>query len=858
MLMISSMGSAYADGAGGPRMVEDGRGRVTVVLPATAGDQTKLAAADLTRCLGRALGVEVPTVPDRADAKTPLTIDLITGSDTSLGTDSLHRDGCVMTTSGDHLLIAGATDYGTANGVYTFLMDHVGVRWFAPGDLWEVVPPNPELALPQADVRRNPDFSFRIFSGVMGPEGTKWQRRNRLDVSRESLPYFGFGHNLNNIIVASKHGKDHPEYFPMIGGKRYVPAKDDDQNWQPCFTNPDVIRIAAEAADAYFKKVRTATTFSLCINDGMNFCECPDCQALDQPMRKANGGWNTYSDSYFHFVSEVAKLVQKTNPGKYLGCYAYWGVEPMPRKIEKLPDNVVIALTQDTSQHFDPAYKQADRDLWIAWSKVATHLSKYDYYGLGWLTPRYFPRLAGEDIRFIHANSAVGFYCEVYPNWSVTAPQLYMATRLLWDADQDWPKLLDEYYTSLFGPAAGEMRKFYATLAKYWSRDRQGRWFQGLDNIRPELAMADESIIEEAWQCLFRAKTLVIGPEAERIVEIEDHFKLTYTIVKGYSLARRLAAWEVKNRSDLAKLVSESVSALETIRLAEKVHAEEWLTDPLYKHTYYEGDRFHRKFWGWQDEVRAGVQSGLLTASGFARAKLPKDEYNTVWKDLKERLLSDPTAKRLGIIESIDPKVDCASARKPIKVDGDLSEWKSIEAIRLAANPSGGEPAADASVFLKMAWDRSFFYFACEVTEVEHVQDRADDMLWLKDSVQIAFDPKLDGLTNIGYGADDSEIGFALSPNGPVVWRWQSPDGLPGGLLKDVKLAIRRDGDRTIYEAAIPWSQLAFPSAAKDAAFGFSVAVNDAGSKRPRASLEWGGGILRTKDPKQFVPVRLK
>jgi len=837
-------------------MAEDGKSRVTLVVPADMGEQTKLAAADMKRCLSEALGVEVGVVAKESDSTTPLTIVLATGRRAGVDVSALDRDGCAIRTVGNSLIIAGATDYGTANGVYTFLMDCVGVRWFAPGDLYEVIPRNPDLALPEVDISRNPDFTYRIFSGVTGPAGRDWQRRARLDIGLENLPYFGFGHNLNDIIPAGKYGKDHPEYFPMIHGKRYVPKTDGDENWQPCFTNRDVVCIAAESASDYFRKNPTATTFSLCINDGMNFCECPSCQALDAPMRKAKGGWNTYSDSYFHFVSEVARIVQTTDPGRYLGCYAYWGVEPTPRGIEKLPGNVVIALTQDTSQHFDPDYKQVDRDLWMAWSKVASHLGKYDYYGLGWLTPRYFPRLAADDIKFIKANSAVGFYCEAYPNWSVTAPQLYLATRMLWDSTLNRRALLDEYFTSLFGPASGEMRKFYSALGKYWVRERPGRWFQGLDNIRPELAMVDDALIEEAWQCLFRARSLVIGREARRVADVTDHFRFTYEIARGYGLARRLCTWQVKNSDDLARLVSQSLDALEMVRLAEKAHAETWATDPLYKHVYYEGDRFHRKFWAWEDEVRAGVQVGLLTASNFARAKLGKDEYSTVWKDLRERLLNDPTAKRFRIIDSLEPKVNCPMARRPMKIDADLADWKSIPATRLG--PVDGSENQGCEAFFKMAWDRGFFYFACEVTEPELVQDRADSLIWMKDSVQIGFDPKLDGLANAGYGEDDSEIGFALSPDGTVVWRWKSPNGMSSGLVDQAKAMVRREEDRTIYEAAIPWAQLAFPRVGKGVSFGLSVAVNDAGPKRPRSSLEWGGGIVRTKDPRQFVPVRLK
>jgi len=81
---------------------------------------------------------------------------------------------------------------------------------------------------------------------------------------------------------------------------------------------------------------------------------------------------------------------------------------------------------------------------------------------------------------------------------------------------------------------------------------------------------------------------------------------------------------------------------------------------------------------------------------------------------------------------------------------------------------------------------------------------------------------------------------------------------LSKGKLENVNLIVKRLEDRTLYEAAIPWNELAFAKVADDVKFGFSVLVNDADSNQTRAFLEWGGGIARTKDPRQFVPVRLE
>lgn len=641
-----------ANGAERPRLAVDGKANVTIVLPLGSGEETQLASSDLSRCLSKALGVDVPTVNTLAQAKTPLTIVI---GDVSANLP-LQRDGYAIRTYRNSVHITGVSDYGIANGIYTFLMDYVGVRWFSPGDLYEVIPKNPGLTLPDVNVAKNPDLAYRVFAGVFGDIGTKWLRRSRTDINTERLPYFGFGHNLNNIIRASVYGNSHPEYFAFINGKRQVPAQDDDQNIQPCFTNPEVIALTARVADEFFKKNPSRTTFSLCINDGTGFCQCPNCAALDQPLRNSISGAENHSDSYIHFVEQVALIVQKTNPGKYLGCYAYWGVELTPRNITKLPDNVSIALTQDTSQQHDPEYKRKDRDLWAAWSKITKHLGKYDYYGLGWLTPRYYPRIAADDLKYVYEHSGAGLYCEMYPNWCVTAPQIYLAARIGWDMSLNPDRVLDEYYTMLYGPAASQMKEFYSILERYWMKPRHGYWFEGFLNIPAEMQITDERLIDDAWLCLLKARQLTTGVENKRVADIADHFGLTYDLVKGYTVARRLAQCKIANRADMEKLVAEAFDSLHKIDSVMAVRKAKWLTDVRYNHTYHDDQdiRFKAKFTAWQDEVKTSVVIGLRAALDQYHVKFDADEYDAVCADLNKRLIVDSTANRLGIRDALE------------------------------------------------------------------------------------------------------------------------------------------------------------------------------------------------------------
>jgi len=51
-----------------------------------------------------------------------------------------------------------------------------------------------------------------------------------------------------------------------------------------------------------------------------------------------------------------------------VSAYAYWTTE--------VPPNVVVYLTQDSSQYFDPKYERRDRQILKMWAKKAHHLAQ--------------------------------------------------------------------------------------------------------------------------------------------------------------------------------------------------------------------------------------------------------------------------------------------------------------------------------------------------------------------------------------------------------------------------------------------------------------------------------------------------
>ena len=359
------------------------------------------------------------------------------------------------------------------------------------------------------------------------------------------MPYAGFHHALYRIFPVSRYGHTHPEYYALIDNERLVPESDAISNarfGQPCTSNPEVVEITIQATRRYFEEFPEAHCFSLGMNDNRDFCQCDNCRALDVPGLVFRDR-PVYSERWFTYINTVARALQASHPGKFVGCLAYSCVEAPPQRPARLEPNVAIFLTQDTSQHFDPAYRDKDREFIRSWLEKCDHVCKYDYYGLGWMLPRYFPRLLADDIQFQRAVGVRGFYAEAYPHWAGFGPQVWLASRLWWDADQSAESLLEEFFARLFRGAATAMKEFYDQLEEIWTRPRQGRWFQGLRGFHDQIPGYTRDDVDALEAMLARAWKATRDPLVRlRIDYIRRWFAFPATLIRGWCIADEILA----------------------------------------------------------------------------------------------------------------------------------------------------------------------------------------------------------------------------------------------------------------------------------------------------------------------------
>jgi hypothetical protein len=311
--------------------------------------------------------------------------------------------------------------------------------------------------------------------GLRTAEEQAWGRQNGLT---EAL---AFSHHLAAVFTP-KLAKIHPEYFPLIGGKRLQPAPDSGY-WNPDLGRQDTASYAAARAAGYFDAHPQAKAYSLGINDGWMFGESPETLALVSPQRWFRGRPD-YSRLVFTFMNRAAAVLRRTHPDKYLGCLAYYWCENVPPF--SVDRQVIPFLTADRSQSYDPAFKREEFALQARWARAMgidrsdptersetrspqPRLGMYDYLdGYGFLVPRVPIHAFAEHIRHAYDVGFTDYYGESSRNWGIDGPMPWVIAQLLQHPHADVERLLGFYYRAYFGAAAGPMRQFFTRCEQQW------------------------------------------------------------------------------------------------------------------------------------------------------------------------------------------------------------------------------------------------------------------------------------------------------------------------------------------------------------------------------------------------------
>ena len=357
---------------------------------------------------------------------------------------------------------------GSFNAVCGFLYD-LGVRWYMPGELGEVLPQMATIPVPQIDQTVRPDFPLRALNfraGIYGRDANMWgfHLGVRQPFGRQAA------HGLHTMTHNDYTLTNHPDWFALYGGKRHT--QPDQRLNQLCYSNEELLQEAVRFAQAQFDHY-DMDVVSIMPPDGYTaICQCELCEGKESPELGERGRLSNY---IWEFVNEVAKEIAKTHPGKMISNCAYGVYTAPPSSIERLEPNVQVIIVggrRPTSP--DREELRALREAWAAKTDNPIEIfENYPFTGRGFYLPAYIPRVMGESINetkgmsrgedvwltMDFSDEAIGFNHFL----------IYFTARMYWGgAEQDAVAMFDEYCRLFYGPAADQMRAFFAYCEDNW------------------------------------------------------------------------------------------------------------------------------------------------------------------------------------------------------------------------------------------------------------------------------------------------------------------------------------------------------------------------------------------------------
>lgn len=442
---------------------------VVVVAP-DADSKIRFAAKELAYYIGEITGQSVDIVLPDADVKEKVKIHV--GLNKTIkkipDTKECCYDGYWHAAQPDgSFLIIGRSDVGTVFGTYGFLQDVCGVRFYLPGRDGTYVPKNPDLTVPLKDSLNNPFFKERSAFRPVAFDWL-WHQHNRM------ISHYDYGHKLYYSIT-EKYAKTHPEYFAYSKGqgKRILPGENGRKIWeqQPCMTNPEVIALAVNFVLDYFKNNPDADCIPLGINDSTVFCECKNCEKINEGSGTTSRGMKSYAKLAAYFYNAVAGQVSKVYPDKYLGIMGYNNIMDTPDGISYHPNIIYALVTIPFPLYFDPS--TADY-AWILRNRngCSNMILSGWRYGFGYLVPNFPMTLEEQFLDFAAAMKAFGIGYEQGTFWTLNGIKDYLFLRKCWNPSLRSSDLLREFAMNMYGNGAEEILAFYELSRKTWEEQR--------------------------------------------------------------------------------------------------------------------------------------------------------------------------------------------------------------------------------------------------------------------------------------------------------------------------------------------------------------------------------------------------
>lgn len=458
-------------------LIDDGESEYSIIHSAQASPSEMTAARELQKYLEQISGLKLPLVDDNADVKTKEIIVGKTSREDSLpitiDRKTLGDEGFRLLVLGDKVIIAGGELRGTLYGVYTFLEEQLGCRFFT--DSLEVIPKNSKVKInARLDDTQLPAFEARHLNG---DGSVAWQVKQKGNV-HFSNPEYGGGYNnilwdvtLDKLVPDSLFA-NHPEYFA------YREETDKRTVAHVCLSNPGSLEVAIENARRY---IENAPEFKNILHvgqkDNSDYCQCNGCKAQYElygspaatMVNFTNALSDAFSEEFPHVTYTFYAYIENEKPPAGLHCKS--NVTPV-----FCPINMCYAHPIYECGHLDGSEYETfefrfgrheslyDRYL-QGWGQVADKIYVYNYT-INFLNYLQFAanlQTFAPNFKYYTNHKVAGIYYNCgggHGLASFNALRNYIKAKTMWDPDCDVERHMEEFLAAYYGEGAPYIRQY--------------------------------------------------------------------------------------------------------------------------------------------------------------------------------------------------------------------------------------------------------------------------------------------------------------------------------------------------------------------------------------------------------------
>ncbi len=450
-------------------IAEDGKSDFVIVTADDADECIMTAVRELQTYIEKISGAELDYVKE-SDYQGGKAIILDDTQIIAIDTSSIKEDGFRLYSDGEYFVIAGASSRGTLYGVYTFLEEYLGVRWFTP--TLEVVPENEDVVI-DAGIDRTVEPSFAVRRNSAMGATDEYRAKTKINVSfhYDAKEYGGamtwvmWDVTLDRLVPDALFA-EHPEYFAMnTDGTRTTD--------HVCLSNPEVLTVAVENAKKEILACeKDAKYIHIGQKDNSNYCHCEKCEALYEQ-------YGSISAPTIIFTNAFADALDDEFPYMTFTFYAYGETDRPPQQGDlKCNSNVVPVLCQlhracrshpltecgaidEQQPTFDSLF--VEQDTMVAkdhkkWTEIADRTFIYDYTINFINSEMFFSNFETmqSTMKYMHDIGITGYVYNCGDGHYAAFNDLrnYLLCKLQWDVDADVEYHMLDFMKAYYGEAA--------------------------------------------------------------------------------------------------------------------------------------------------------------------------------------------------------------------------------------------------------------------------------------------------------------------------------------------------------------------------------------------------------------------